>query len=353
MIKKIKRKIESGERITYKEGLYLLCDADLLEIGYLADLIKKKMHPEGIVTYVIDRNINYTNVCSCGCKFCAFYRPKDHPESYLIEPDHLLQKIEETIAVGGTQILLQGGMHPDLRLDYYVAMLKSIKKAFPQIHVHGFSPPEIYYIANMENIPVSKVIGLLVEAGLDTIPGGGAEILDDEVRKKISPNKCSASAWLDVMKRAHKQGIRTSATMMFGHIESPAQLVGHLDKIRKLQDETGGFTAFICWTFQPANTRLAVEPATGADYLRVLALSRIYLDNIENIQASWVTQGGKIAQIALAFGANDFGSTMIEENVVAATGIKFRLPESEIKHLITNAGFVPKQRDCFYNILNP
>jgi cyclic dehypoxanthinyl futalosine synthase len=302
------------------------------------------------VTFVSDRNINYTNICISGCKFCAFFRPPGHKEGYVIAEEELFYKINETINVGGTQILLQGGMHPELDLEYYENLLRSIKKKF-SIHIHGFSPPEIYFLSQKTSLPVREVIHRLVRAGLDSIPGGGAEILCDDIRQEISPNKCTAGQWLDVMRTAHQLGLKTTATMMFGHVESKHHIIEHMIKLRGLQDETNGFTAFIPWTFQPKNTRIEVHPASAFAYLRVLALSRLLLDNFKNIQTSWVTQGDKIAQLALAFGANDFGSTMIEENVVAAAGVNFRLPKSEIIRLIEDAGYAAKQRDCFYNIL--
>ncbi len=323
---------------------------DLLLLGHLANLKKQKWHPEPIVTFVSDRNINYTNVCVSGCLFCAFYRPPGHNEGYILSESDLFYKIQETIDLGGTQILLQGGMHPDLSLDYYENLLNAIKQRFA-IHIHGFSPPEIYFLAQKTSLSVRDVISRLMAAGLDSIPGGGAEILCDDVRHRISPNKCSSDQWLNVMRIAHELGLKTSATMMFGHIETKGHIIAHLEKLRKLQDETHGFTAFIPWTFQPKNTRIPVLPTSAVYYLRVLALSRLFLDNFKNIQASWVTQGDKIAQLALCFGANDFGSTMIEENVVAAAGVCFRLPKSEMIRLIENAGYIAKQRDCFYNIL--
>jgi cyclic dehypoxanthinyl futalosine synthase len=284
------------------------------------------------------------------CRFCAFFCKKDSDQGYIITQDELKQKIDETIELGGTQILLQGGMHPDLGIDYYTDLLKFIKKE-TGIHVHGFSPPEIHFIAEKEKTAVAEVLLELKKAGLDSIPGGGAEILVDEIRSRVSPAKCTASQWLHVMKEAHKMGIRSSSTMMFGHIETPKHIVQHMDVLRNLQDETGGFTAFIPWTFQPDNTRINAVKKTAAEYLRVLAVSRIFLDNIQNLQASWVTQGDKIAQTALAFGANDFGSTMIEENVVAAAGVHYMLPKEEIIRLIECAGYTAKQRDCYYNIV--
>ncbi len=349
-IDKIVEKVKKKERIGSGEALLLFKKADLLVLGGLADKIRKELHPEPVVTFVIDRNINYTNVCVSGCKFCAFYKSKNSRGAYVISKNLLAEKIRETIEFGGTQILLQGGMHPDLTIDYYIDLLEFIHDNF-DIHVHGFSPPEINHMAKISGLTIEKTLRKLIRAGLDTIPGGGAEILVDRIRKRISPDKCSTDQWLKVMRAAHELGIRSTATMMFGHVESPEDIIEHLMNLRKLQDETKGFTAFIPWTFQPQNTKINVVPKTSAEYLRVLALSRIVLDNFANIQASWVTQGDKIAQVALGFGANDIGSTMIEENVVAAAGVKFRLPKNEMVRLIKDAGFKAAQRDCYYNLL--
>jgi cyclic dehypoxanthinyl futalosine synthase len=340
----------------------------------MADRIRRQLHPEGIVTFVVDRNINYTNICINRCAFCAFWRDKKDPEAYILDGKTLFNKIKETIALGGTQILIQGGLHPELDINYYVELLKSIKENF-NIHIHGFSPPEICYIADRAGFSIKKTIKILKEAGLDSIPGGGAEILSDRIRKKISPKKIGKARWLKVMEEAHNLGMKTTATMMFGSIEEPEDIIEHLDVIRRLQDKTHGFTAFIPWSFQPGNTELTqkskvksqklkkrpltsdsrlptiVYPATAVEYLRVLALSRIYLDNVPNIQASWVTQGLKLAQIALRFGANDFGSTMIEENVVAAAGIKYEVSIKDILSAIKGTGFKPVQRDMYYNVI--
>jgi len=349
-LKSVINKVKNNKRINADEALSLFDHAEFLLLADLADTKRRFLHPEPVVTFVSDRNINYTNVCATGCRFCAFYRIPAHKDAYVISIEELNRKIQETIDLGGTQILLQGGMHPELELNYYENMLRHIKKNF-SIHIHGFSPPEIYFLSQKSSLTVKDTLIILMEAGLDSIPGGGAEILVDEVRSKISPHKCTAEQWLDVMKTAHQLGLKTTATMMFGHIESKAHIIEHLIKLRTLQDQTKGFTAFIPWTFQPKNTRIDVKSASAVQYLRVLALSRVVLDNIDNIQASWVTQGDKIAQLALAFGANDFGSTMIEENVVAAAGVSFRLPQSEIIRLINDAGYAAKQRDCYYNII--
>ncbi|MBU1168110.1 MAG: dehypoxanthine futalosine cyclase [Proteobacteria bacterium] len=343
----IYEKIDQGIRIDSREALDVFVHGDFLMLGHLAGRIRQKKHPEKVVTFVIDRNINYTDICVSECRFCAFYCKAGSGNGYVITRDDLKKKIEETLELGGTQILLQGGMNPDLDLDFYLGMLRYIKDNFP-IHIHGFSPTEIHYIAQRCGLPLEELIKTLMDAGLGSIPGGGAEILVDEVRQTVSPNKCSAGTWLEVMRTAHTLGLRTTATMMFGHLEKPGHIIEHLQRIRDLQDETQGFTAFIPWTFQPGNTGISLMPKTGVEYLRVLALSRIFLDNVDNVQASWVTQGDKIAQTALAFGANDLGSTMIEENVVAAAGVDYMLPKEELIRLIQTAGYIPRQRDCFY-----
>jgi cyclic dehypoxanthinyl futalosine synthase len=305
----------------------------------------------------VDRNINYTNVCINKCTFCAFWRDEDDSDAYILNRDTLFEKIEETLDLGGTQILIQGGLHPHLDLDWYIDLLRAIKERF-KINIHGFSPPEICYIADSADLTIRETLQILREAGLDSVPGGGAEILSDRVREILSPRKIKSSRWLAVMETAHRIGMRTTATMMFGSIESPEDIITHLDAIRELQDRTGGFTAFIPWSFQPGNTDLIQNSkfkiqnsATAVEYLKVLALSRIYLDNVPNIQASWVTQGLKLAQVALRFGANDFGSTMIEENVVASTGVSFRTTKQEIINAIRAAGFTPAQRDTYYHII--
>ena len=343
-------KVTSDQRIDEQEALQLLRGADLLTLGSLANGRRFRRHPEKRVTYVVDRNINYTNVCVSGCRFCAFYAVPGSDNGYVLTKAELGDKIQETLDLGGTQILLQGGMHPDLDIAFYTDMLAYIKANY-DIHIHGFSPPEIDFIANKSNLTVGETIARLKEAGLASIPGGGAEILCDDIRQQASPHKCGADAWLEVMRQAHLAGMRSSATMMFGHLESDTHIVAHMEKIRRLQDETGGFTAFIPWTFQPGNTKINVRKKTSAEYLKVLALSRIFLDNIDNVQASWVTQGDKIAQVALFFGANDMGSTMIEENVVASAGVDFMLPEEELRRLIETAGFEPRQRDCYYTLV--
>lgn len=375
---KINKKAKADSfRITKEEGLQLLRNADLLGLGQMADNVRKRLHTEGVVSFIIDRNINYTNVCINKCKFCAFYRDEDDPEAYVLSSRKLFNKIKETIALGGTQILIQGGLHPKLDIDYYVDLLKSIKKRF-RIHIHGFSPPEVCHMADKAGLSIKTTLQRLNEAGLDSIPGGGAEVLSDRIREQISPKKIGKARWLEVMEQAHCIGMKTTATMMFGSVEEPEDIIEHLDAIRRLQDKTNGFTAFIPWSFQPLNTELGVKSlelrvkkkerlsklpnsrtpnselhtATAVDYLRVLALSRVYLDNVPNIQASWVTQGLKMAQVALRFGANDFGSTMIEENVVAAAGVKYRVSTEDIVTAIKASGFKPAQRDMYYNIIN-
>jgi len=337
-------------RITPEEALELF-DIDLLTLGKMAHQVRKRIHPGDRVTFCIDRNINYTNICIGRCAFCAFWRDKGHPEAYLLPKEELFKKIEETLELGGTSILIQGGLNPELDITYFEDLFSAIKARYP-IHIHGLSPPEIWHIARNSGLTLEETIKRLMAAGLGSIPGGGAEILSPRVRQQLSPNKVSTEGWLEVMEAAHRVGLRTTATMMFGHIEEPRDIVEHLGRIRDLQDKTGGFTAFISWTFQPPNTELAhLEKATAADYLKVLAISRIFLDNVPNIQASWVTQGAKIAQIALYFGANDFGSTMIEENVVAAAGATFRMSKEEIIRCIKDAGFQPAQRDTLYRVL--
>ncbi|MCB2181165.1 MAG: dehypoxanthine futalosine cyclase [Desulfobulbaceae bacterium] len=349
-MKTIIRKIEAGERINAEDGLQLLRDADLYQLGFLADMIRKRLHPTPLVTYVIDRNINYTDICISACKFCAFYKSPEDKNGSVLSFDELGEKISETKELGGTQILLQGGLHPDKPFEFYEDMLRFIKGH--DIHIHGFSPPEVCHFATLSGLSVTEVLERLRRAGLDSIPGGGAEILSDRVRQECAPRKCSADEWIGVMEEAHNQGMRTTATMMFGHIETLEERFEHLQRVRDLQDRTGGFTAFIPWPFQPDNTVYAGMPkATAFAYLKMLAVSRIFLDNVANIQASWVTQGPKIAQVSLFFGANDFGSTMIEENVVAAAGVSFRLSEDEIRKIVAGAGFIPKQRSMDYTLV--
>lgn len=346
----IKENILNGARINGAEALVLYQEGDLYDLGFLADAIRRMKHPDPVVTYVIDRNINYTDICISACKFCAFYKAPDDPGGSVLSFEDLEKKISETKELGGTQILLQGGLHPDKPLEFYEEMLRFIKKT--GIHIHGFSPPEICHFAKISGLAAAEVIKRLKAAGLDSIPGGGAEILSDRVRQAAAPRKCSADEWIEVMRQAHLQGMRTTATMMFGHIETLEERLEHLMRIRDLQDETGGFTAFIPWPFQPDNTAFSeIEKTTAHTYLKMLAWARIVLDNVDNIQASWVTQGAKIAQVSLFYGANDFGSTMIEENVVAAAGVSYRLSEKEIRTLVEGAGFRPQQRTMDYTFV--
>ena len=332
------------------EALDLFRSDDLIGIGMGADAVRKRFHPEGIVSYIIDRNINYTNFCTEFCTFCAFYRPLGHAEGYILPVEVIFQKIQETIDLGGTGVLMQGGLHPDLKIEWYEDLFRSIKRRF-RIHLHCLSSPEVANIAEVSGLSIRDTIARLRDAGLDSIPGGGAEILDDDVRRRISRLKCSTAEWMEVHREAHRLGMRTTATMMFGCGETLEQRMNHFDLIRDLQAETGGFTAFIPWTFQRENTSLGrsvKEEATAVEYLKTLAISRLYLENFENVQASWVTQGLKTCQIGLRFGGNDVGSIMIEENVVSAAGAHHRASEEELRRIIRDAGFVPKQRDTLY-----
>ena len=349
-LKKALNRAKQGKRLDAKQGLALFRHADLLTLGELANSVRRRLHPERLVTFIVDRNINYTNICVNKCKFCAFYRTEDSSEAYLLTKEEIFRKIEETIAQGGTQILMQGGVHPELGIEYFEDLFSSIKSRFT-IQIHSLSPAEISFVAKHADLSIEDTLKRLKASGLDSIPGGGAEILVDRVRKKVSPNKIRWRQWAEVMKTAHELGMPTTATMMFGSLETDKEIIEHLIRLRDIQDETGGFTAFIPWTYQPGNTELGGRSATAVEYLKTLALSRIMLDNFDNVQASWVTQGAKIAQVALEFGANDFGSTMIEENVVAAAGVTFRMTRQEIVNLITDAGYVPAQRDTRYNIL--
>jgi cyclic dehypoxanthinyl futalosine synthase len=336
--------------MTPREAEDLLQGTDLIGIGMAADAVRRKLHPEGVVSYIIDRNINYTNFCTEYCTFCAFYRPVGHPEGYVISKEEIFQKIQETLDLDGTGILMQGGLHPDLKIDWYEGLLRSIRQRF-QIHLHCFSSPEILNIAEVSGLTIRDTIARLMDAGLDSIPGGGAEILDDRVRRRVSRLKCSTEEWAEVHRVAHSLGMRTTATMMFGCGETLEERVNHFEVVRRIQEESGGFTAFIPWTFQKENTALGHsvrQEATAVEYLKTLAVSRLYLENILNVQASWVTQGLKLCQIALRFGANDVGSIMIEENVVSAAGAHHRSTEEELRRLIRDGGFVPRQRDTLY-----
>ena len=345
-------KVRRGARVTGEEALELYRGAPTSLVGRLADGVRARKHPESIVTYIIDRNVNYTNVCVAKCSFCAFYRDVGSPEGYVLGFDELFRKIDETVAVGGVQLLLQGGHNPDLPLRWYEDLFRAVKQRYPTFKLHALSPPEVIHLSRLTQLPVAAIIDRLVAAGLDSIPGGGAEILVDRVRTLLHCyGKASADEWLDVMRLAHRAGLRTTATMMYGTVETDEERIEHLLRLRALQDETGGFTAFIAWSYQPDNTVLAGDEATGVDYMRTLATARIVLDNFDNLQASWVTQGGKVGQLSLAFGANDMGSVMIEENVVRAAGASYCMDEVEIVRNIENAGFAAKRRNMHYEIL--
>jgi cyclic dehypoxanthinyl futalosine synthase len=344
----------SGQRLTAEDCTTLLESDDFVRIGLAADEIRKRWHPEGIVTYIIDRNINYTNVCNVVCTFCAFYRRPGHAETYVRTIDEIRQKIDETIALGGTGVLMQGGLHPDFGIEWYEDLLRTLHAEYPTFQLHCFSPPEIHNIHLISGLDYETIMARLKDAGLYSLPGGGGEILDDEVRKRVS-TKCTTDEWLDVMRAVHRVGLRSTATMMFGIGDSVVHRVRHLERIRNLQDETGGFTAFIPWTFQRENTalgrRIREEP-TGIDYLKMLSVSRLFLDNIEHFQSSWLTQGLKLGQVALRFGADDLGSIMIEENVVSAAGAHNFADEKMLRYLIREAGFQPQQRDILYRHVN-
>lgn len=346
-------KAVAGDRLTSAEGLTLLESHDLAAIGAAAEKVSRAKHPEPYRTYNVDRNINYTNVCTAVCDFCAFYRGPKSDEGYVLPREVLLQKIQETVDLGGNQILLQGGLHPKYKLDWYEEMLRDIKTRFPEVNVHGFSPPELHHFTKVNNLPLRDVLSRLKDAGLGSVPGGGAEILTDRVRNEITRGKVMTDDWLNVMRAWHELGGISSSTMMFGHVETLAERIEHLERLRSLQDETGGFTAFICWTFQPDNTDMSdVRPTGSFEYLKMLAVSRLFLDNIPNLQSSWVTQGLKIGQMALMFGANDMGSLMIEENVVAEAGTVHYLSLQQIREAIEELGFVPRQRDVHYNLVD-
>ena len=351
-IPSIAERVLDGQRIDGREALELYTGAPTALLGRLADTIRTREHPNGVVTYIIDRNVNYTNVCVARCNFCAFYRPVGSGEGYVLGFDELFRKIDETRAVGGGQLLLQGGHNPDLPLQWYEDLFTAVKARYPDFRLHALSPPEILHLSRLSQEPVPVVVRRLVGAGLDSVPGGGAEILVDRVRRELNCySKATSDEWLSVMREVHQAGLRSTATMMYGSVDTPAERVEHLCRLRDLQDETGGFTAFITWSYQPANTELSGVEATGIEYLRTLALSRIVLDNFDNLQASWVTQGGKVGQLSLAFGANDMGSVMIEENVVRAAGAEYCMDEAEIVRNIEDAGYVPKRRNMTYEIL--
>jgi cyclic dehypoxanthinyl futalosine synthase len=351
MIQRILDKAVAGERLNSEEGLALLESHDLAAIGRAADAVTRRLHPEPIRTYNIDRNINYTNVCTAVCDFCAFYRKPKSDEGYVLPREELLAKVKETVELGGDQILMQGGLHPDFDLEWYEELLRDLKAHFPLVNLHAFSPPELFAFTKINKLPIRTVLERLKAAGLGSIPGGGAEILVDRVRKEITRGKVLTDDWLNVMRVWHELGGVSSVTMMFGHVETLAERIEHLERVRQLQDETHGFTAFICWTFQPEHTDMAhIPPAGSFDYLKTQAVARLYLNNVPNIQSSWVTQGLKIGQLALLFGANDMGSLMIEENVVAEAGTVHYLTLDQIRSAIEELGFTPRQRNVRYEL---
>jgi cyclic dehypoxanthinyl futalosine synthase len=351
-VESIAEKVLAGGRLSGEEALRLYVDAPTSLLGRLADAIRIRKHPSGCVTYIIDRNVNYTNVCVARCSFCAFYRPVGDEDGYVLGFDEIFRKIDETLAVGGVQLLLQGGHNPDLPLEWYEDLFSAISARYQEFKLHALSPPELLHLSRLSQQPVPVVVDRLVRAGLASVPGGGAEILVDRVRRLLQcDSKATADEWLSVMRVVHQAGLRSTATMMFGSVERLEERVEHLCRLRELQDETGGFTAFITWSYQPPNTELGGAEATGVDYLRTLALSRIVLDNFDNVQASWVTQGGKVGQLSLAFGANDMGSVMIEENVVRAAGAEYCMDEAEIVRNVEDAGFVAKRRNMVYDVL--
>ena len=353
-IQPILDRVLAGGRMTPEECGTLLESFDVARTGVAADEVRRRKHPGGVVTYIIDRNINYTNVCNVVCTFCAFYRRPGKPDTYVRTLEDICQRIDETIALGGTGVLMQGGLHPDFGIEWYEDLLRTLHAKYPDFQLHCFSPPEIHNIHLISQLSYEEILQRLKEAGLYSMPGGGGEILDDEVRKRVS-TKCTTDEWLSVMRAAHRVGLRTTATMMFGIGDSTVHRVRHLQRIRDLQDETGGFTAFIPWTFQRENTALGrkiKEELTGIDYLRMLAVSRLFLDNVEHIQSSWLTQGLRLGQVALRFGADDMGSIMIEENVVSAAGAHNEADEKMLRYLIREAGFRPQQRDILYQHVN-
>ncbi|MCC6988130.1 MAG: dehypoxanthine futalosine cyclase [Acidobacteria bacterium] len=345
-------RVLDGGRLSAAEALWLYREAPTNWLGRMADAVRRRKHPDGVVTYIIDRNVNYTNVCVARCNFCAFYRTVGHAEGYVLSFDEIHRKIDETMALGGNQLLLQGGHNPDLPLAWYEDLFRGIKAKYPDFKLHALSPPEILHIAKTSKRAVPEVVQRLVAVGLDSVPGGGAEILVDRVRKLLNCySKATSDEWLEVMREVHKAGLRTTATMMYGTVETDEERLEHMLRLRALQDETGGFTAFITWSYQPEHTERGGEEATGIDYLRTLAIARLVLDNFDNLQASWVTQGGKVGQLSLAFGANDMGSVMIEENVVRAAGAEFCMDEYEVVRNIENAGLTASRRTMHYEQL--
>src|SRR5437763_3542858 len=352
-VQAIMDKAAAGGRLTYDDGVALFECRDLTALGRAADAVTRRLHPEPYRTYNIDRNINYTNVCAAVCDFCAFYRKSGDQDAYVLPRAELYRKIDETLALGGDQILMQGGNHPSLRLEWYEELLRDLKARYPKFNLHAFSASEIWHFHKLNKLPLVEVLRRLKDAGMGSLPGGGAELLVDRVRKAITINKVMAEEWLEVHRVWHELGGRSTCTMMFGHVETLAERVEHLERLRQLQDETGGFTAFICWTFQPEHTDLAHIPKAGAvEYLKTQAVSRLYLDNFPNIQSSWVTQGLKVGQIALLYGANDMGSLMIEENVVSSAGTVHYLTLEQIRDAIRELGYIPRQRNVFYELID-
>ncbi|MBN2431179.1 MAG: dehypoxanthine futalosine cyclase [Acidobacteria bacterium] len=353
MLEQIINRLEAGERLNKAEFLWAFGQASLHELGLLADKARRRIHPDDVATYIIDRNINYTNVCTSRCRFCAFYRESEADDAYVLDKEQIFRKIEETLALGGSGVMMQGGLNPQLKLPFFEDLLRSVRLRY-SIDLHCFSPPEILFISRISDVTVEECLRRLMEAGLDSLPGGGAEILADDVRRRISPHKCTAAEWLQVMETAHRLGLKTTATMMFGCGEALVHRMAHLELLRSLQDRTGGFVSFIPWTFQWPHTELGRDgwvEVTAMEYLRMVALSRLFLDNFFTVQASWVTQGLKVAQVALHYGANDLGSVMIEENVVAATGVTNRTNEQELRHAIADAGFTPARRNNIHQRL--
>jgi cyclic dehypoxanthinyl futalosine synthase len=360
-VQKLLDKAAAGERLTVAEGVSLFDCKDLNALGRAADAVTRRLHPERVRTYNIDRNINYTNVCAAVCDFCAFFRKSGDADAYVLSREELYKKIDETIALGGDQALLQGGNHPSLKIEWYEDLLRDLKARYPKFNLHAFSAPEIVNFVKLNKLPLREVLQRLKTAGMGSLPGGGGEILVDRVRKAITVNKCLTDEWLDVHRVWHQLAGRSTCTMMFGHVETPAERIEHLDRLRQLQDETHGFTAFICWTLQPPDHPMRergidmshIPPAGSFEYLRTQAIARLYLDNIPNIQSSWVTQGLKVGQLALLFGANDMGSLMIEENVVASAGTVHHLTLEQIKNAIRELGYEPRQRNVFYEHIDP
>ena len=351
-IEALAEKVRAGDRLSEAEALEMYLSAPTHLLGRLANEVRQRLHPGRDVTYIIDRNVNYTNVCVAHCAFCAFYRPVGSSDGYVLGFDEIFRKIDETIELGGGQLLLQGGHNPDLPIEWYEDLFREVKSRYPAFRLHALSPPEVLHISRLAQIPVPEVVRRLVAAGLDSIPGGGAEILVDRVRKLLHCySKASADEWIDVMRHAHLAGLRTTATMMYGSVETPADRIEHLSRLRALQDETGGFTAFIAWSYQPDHTELQGVESTGVEYLRTLATARLFLDNFPSLQASWVTQGAKVGQLSLSYGANDMGSVMIEENVVRAAGAAYCMDEIEIVRNIEDAGFEARRRNMHYEIL--